>query len=148
MQKEKVMIKKQKSMADAVARASLRLGWSMAEQPRSFRTFVDHACRYWLEVRRELGISSAERSAQDVRDIHEFIAAAASAYAAAPLNCADLSGERREECLAVASFARLMANSSARAAVLGPYARTDRSLAANAVAAFHRGYVGALTFSS
>jgi hypothetical protein len=134
--------------AAAVASASIRFGWSLAEQPRSFRTFIDHACRYWLEVRSELGISGGDRSSQDVRDIHVFVGAAASAYAAAPLSCVDLSGQRRDECLAVAGFARLLANETALAAILGPYARCRRSVAAKAVAAFHRGYEAAVTLNS
>jgi hypothetical protein len=126
--------------AAALMGASMRLGWNIAEQPRSFRTFLDLTCRYWLEVRRELGISLGDRSAQDTRDIHDFIGAAASAYAAAPLSCADLSGNRRDECLAVASFARLMAAEAAFEALVGRHIGSNPRLAANAVAAFQQGY--------
>ena len=129
--------------AAAVMRASMRLGWNIAEQSRTFRNFLDLACRYWIEVRRELGISRGDRSAQDTRDIHEFIGAAASAYAAAPLSCADLTGDDRDECLAVATFARLMAAESAFQALVGTHAGSHAPLAANAVAAFQAGYATA-----
>jgi hypothetical protein len=135
------------TVAGTVTRASLRLGWNVAEQPRSFRSFLDLACRYWLEVRRDLGISRGDRSAQDTRDVHLFIGAAASAYAAAPLSCADLQGNDREECLAVAGFARLMANEVAVAALLGRHAATAGSLPAAAVAAFQNGYAAAISLS-
>jgi hypothetical protein len=134
--------------AAAVVRASMRMGWNIAEQPRSFRSFLDLACRYWLEVRRELGISRGDRSAQDTRDIHEFIGAAASAFAAAPLSCADLTGDDRDECLAVAGFARLMAADAALRALVGRHASSEPRLAANAVAAFQQGYAAARSSSN
>jgi hypothetical protein len=130
-------------IAPVVVNASLRLGWSLAGQPRSFRTFVDHACRYWLEVRTELGISRGEGSAQDIRDLHQFIGAVASAYAGAPLGCADLNGADRDACIAVAGFARLMASEAGVSATLGDLAERDRTLGMKAVAAFQSGYSAA-----
>ncbi|HET8549422.1 MAG TPA: hypothetical protein VFL57_15525 [Bryobacteraceae bacterium] len=126
--------------AAVVVRASLRLGYALAQQRRSFRSFLDLACRYWFEVRRELGITRGDRSAQDTRDIHDFVRAAASAYASAPLSCADLDGDDRDECLAVAGFTRLMATESALWALVGRYARSDVRLAATAVGGFRQGY--------
>jgi hypothetical protein len=126
----------------------MRLGNDLARQPRSFRSFVDHTSRYWLELRRELGISRSARSAQDIRDIHAFIGAAASAYASAPLSCAELTYRGREECLAVASFARLISSDTALAALLGRHAVSSRTLPENAVAAFKQGYVAARELST
>ena len=125
--------------ARALAAAAWELGWAIGMQPRTFRVWLDHTCRFWFDVRRALGLSGDERDMRETRDVHAFTRAAIAAYATAPLACPDFADAERDECMAVASFEKLLANAAALFSLTGScMARPEAH--AWAAAAFAQGW--------
>jgi len=100
-------------------RCSVLFGWLCGRSPRSFRTFVYYAYRYWFSLRQ------AQLAGPDV---HSFVRNAITAYATAP-HTASSSEE-----FVLSAFRRLLA---CEASTLG---LTEREAIHNVERAFHFGF--------
>ncbi len=100
-------------------RCSVLFGWLCGRSPRSFRTFVYYAYRYWFSLRQ------AQLAGPDV---HSFVRNAITAYATAPH-----SASSSEE-FVLAAFGRLLA---CEASTLG---LKERESVDNVERAFHFGF--------
>ena len=117
------------------------LGWLLGSGPRNYRSFLDAACRFWMDVRLELGISRTGRTAQDTRDMFAFISAITAAWARAPLATSSCNANEIDEQVLTAAFTEIVSGASGVASLFGRHApRPYHHWREAAEAAFQAGF--------